>query len=56
MVGFALAIAGYFGVNPPGFVAQVVAFAFGLAAASFFPIIILGVLINARIGKVRSQE
>ena len=43
MVGFALAIAGYFGVNPPGFVAQVVAFAFGLAAASFFPIIILGV-------------
>lgn len=43
MVGFAIAIAGYFGVNPPGFVAQVVAFAFGLAAASFFPIIILGV-------------
>ena len=43
MVGFSIAIAGYFGVNPPGFVAQVVAFAFGLAAASFFPIIILGV-------------
>ncbi len=43
MVGFALALAGYFGVNPPGFVAQVVAFAFGLAAASFFPVIILGV-------------
>ena len=43
MVGFAIAIAGYFGVNPPGFVAQVVAFAFGLAAASFFPAIILGV-------------
>jgi cation/acetate symporter len=43
MVGFAIAIAGYFGVNPPGFVAQVVAFAFGLAAASFFPIIVLGV-------------
>ncbi|MEW6493729.1 MAG: sodium:solute symporter family protein [Cyanobacteriota bacterium] len=43
MVGFAVAIAGYFGINPPGFVAQVVAFAFGLAAASFFPIIILGV-------------
>ena len=43
MVGFALAVAGYFGVNPPGFVAQVVAFAFGLAAASFFPAIILGV-------------
>jgi cation/acetate symporter len=43
MVGFAIALAGYFGVNPPGFVAQVVAFAFGLAAASFFPIIILGI-------------
>ena len=42
-VGFAIAIAGYFGINPPGFVAQVVAFAFGLAAASFFPVIILGV-------------
>lgn len=43
MVGFAIAIAGYFGINPPGFVAEVVAFAFGLAAASFFPIIILGI-------------
>ncbi len=43
MVGFAVAIAGYFGINPPGFVAQVVAFAFGLAAASFFPAIILGI-------------
>ena len=42
-MGFAVAIAGYFGINPPGFVAQVVAFAFGLAAASFFPIIILGI-------------
>ncbi|MEA5472168.1 sodium:solute symporter family protein [Spirulina sp. 06S082] len=43
MVGFAVAIAGYFGVNPPGFVGQVVAFAFGLAAACFFPAIILGI-------------
>ena len=43
LVGFAIAIAGYFGVNPPGLVAQVVAFTFGLAAASFFPVIILGV-------------
>lgn len=43
MVGFAIAVAGYFGVNPPGFVAEVVAFAFGLAAASFFPVIILGI-------------
>ena len=43
MVGFAVVVAGYFGVNPPGFVAQVVAFAFGLAAASFFPAIFLGI-------------
>ncbi|HUF82425.1 MAG TPA: sodium:solute symporter family protein [Burkholderiales bacterium] len=41
--GIAVCIAGYFGINPPGFVAQVVAFAFGLAAASFFPAIILGI-------------
>ncbi|MBW3545273.1 MAG: cation acetate symporter [Bacteroidetes bacterium] len=39
----AVAIAGYFGINPPGFVAEVVAFAFGLAASSFFPAIILGI-------------
>lgn len=38
-----IAIAGYLGVNPPGFVAQVVAFAFGLAASSFFPAIIMGI-------------
>lgn len=43
MVGVAILIAGYFGINPPGFVAQVVAFAFGLAAASFFPVILLGI-------------
>jgi len=36
-------IAGYLGIDPPGFVAEVVAFAFGLAASSFFPVIILGV-------------
>jgi cation/acetate symporter len=42
-VGVAVAIAGYLGINPPGFVAQVVAFAFGLAASSFFPVIILGI-------------
>lgn len=41
--GVAVAIAGYFGINPPGFVAAVVALAFGLAAASFFPAIILGI-------------
>jgi|TARA_B110000967_G_scaffold176560_1_gene190076 cation/acetate symporter len=39
----AVCIAGYFGVNPPGFVAATVALAFGLAAASFFPAIILGI-------------
>jgi len=39
----AICIAGYFGINPPGFVAQVVAFAFGLAAASFFPVILMGI-------------
>ncbi len=39
----AIVIAGYFGINPPGFVAETVAFAFGLAAASFFPAILLGI-------------
>jgi cation/acetate symporter len=39
----AVLIAGYFGINPPGFVAAVVALAFGLAAASFFPAILLGI-------------
>ena len=39
----AIGIAGLFGIYPPGFVAQVVAFAFGLAAASFFPVILLGI-------------
>lgn len=41
--GLAVIVAGYLGINPPGFVAQVVAFAFGLAAASFFPVILLGI-------------
>lgn len=40
---FAVMVAGYFGVNPPDFVAAVVALAFGLAAASFFPAIVLGI-------------
>lgn len=39
----AVLIAGYFGIHPPGFVAAVVALAFGLAAASFFPAIIMGI-------------
>lgn len=39
----AVTVAGYFGINPPGFVASVVALAFGLAAASFFPAIVMGI-------------
>lgn len=39
----AIVIAGYFGINPPGFVAQVVALAFGLAASSLFPVILMGI-------------
>ena len=42
-VAVAVCIAGYFGINPPGFVAQVVAFAFGLAASTFFPVILMGI-------------
>jgi cation/acetate symporter len=41
--GFAILVAGYLGFDPPGWVAQVVAFAFGLAAASLFPVILLGI-------------
>ncbi|MCA9744002.1 MAG: cation acetate symporter [Deferribacteres bacterium] len=43
VIGLAVVIAGIFGIYPPGFVSQVVAFAFGLAAASFFPAIVLGI-------------
>jgi cation/acetate symporter len=39
----AIVIAGYLGINPPGFVAQVVALAFGLGAATFFPVLVLGI-------------
>lgn len=39
----AVVVAGYFGIHPPGFVASVVALSFGLAAASFFPAILLGI-------------
>ena len=45
-----MCIAGYLGIHPPGFVAQVVAFAFGLAASSFFPAIILGIF-NKKMNK-----
>lgn len=43
MIFFAVLLAGVLGIYPLGFVAEVVAFAFGLAAASFFPIIVLGI-------------
>ena len=42
-IAVAVCIAAWFGIHPPGFVAEVVAFAFGLAAASFFPILVLGI-------------
>jgi cation/acetate symporter len=50
-IGLAVVVAGLFGIFPPGFVSQVVAFAFGLAAASFFPVIALGIF-SRRVGTV----
>lgn len=41
--GLAIILAGHFGVNPPDYVAATVAFAFGLAASSFFPVIVMGI-------------
>ncbi len=46
----AIMIAGYLGLNPPGFAAQVVALAFGLAAASLFPVLMMGIF-SKRINK-----
>jgi cation/acetate symporter len=51
MIGLAVVIAGIFGIYPPGFVAEVVAFAFGLAAASFFPTMVLGIF-SKRVGTI----
>jgi cation/acetate symporter len=51
VIGCAVVIAGIFGIYPPGFVSEVVAFAFGLAAASFFPAIVLGIF-SKRVGTV----
>jgi len=48
--GGAVILAGHFGVNPPDYVAATVAFAFGLAASSFFPVIIMGIF-NKRMNK-----
>ncbi|WP_269542009.1 sodium:solute symporter family protein [Cerasicoccus fimbriatus] len=47
-IGLAVVVAGIFGIYPPGFVGEVVAFAFGLASASFFPVILLGIF-NRRV-------
>lgn len=49
-ITLAVIISGIAGFDPPGFVAEVVAFAFGLAAASFFPAIVLGIF-STRINK-----
>ena len=51
VIAVAVLIAGLFGIFPPGFVSQVVAFAFGLAASSFFPVLVLGVF-SRRVGAV----
>lgn len=51
VIAVAVVVAGLFGIYPPGFVSQVVAFAFGLAAASFFPTIVLGIF-SRRVGTV----
>jgi len=50
-IGVAVVIAGVVGIYPPGFVAEVVAFAFGLAASSFFPVLVLGIF-SVRVGTV----
>ena len=49
VIGLAVIVAGVLGIYPQGFVSQVVAFAFGLAASSFFPIIVLGIF-SKRVG------
>lgn len=51
VIGLAVVISGFLGIYPPGFVSQVVAFAFGLAASSFFPVIVLGIF-SKRVGTV----
>jgi cation/acetate symporter len=51
VIGLSVVVAGIFGIYPPAFVSQVVAFAFGLAASSFFPAIVLGIF-SRRVGTV----
>ena len=50
-IGLAVVVAGVVGIFPPGFVAETVAFAFGLAASSFFPVLVLGIF-SLRVGTV----
>lgn len=50
-IGLAVVVAGVIGIFPPGFVAETVAFAFGLAASSFFPTLVLGIF-SVRVGTV----
>jgi cation/acetate symporter len=51
VIGLSVVVAGILGIYPPGFVSQVVAFAFGLAASSFFPVLVLGIF-SKRVGTV----
>jgi cation/acetate symporter len=54
VIGLAVVVAGILGIYPPGFVSQVVAFAFGLAASSFFPVIVLGIF-SKRVGTLAAM-
>jgi cation/acetate symporter len=51
VIALAVVIAGLIGINPPGFVSEVVAFAFGLAASSLFPVLLMGIF-SKRVGTV----
>jgi cation/acetate symporter len=51
VIALAVVVAGIIGINPPGFVSEVVAFAFGLAASSLFPILLMGIF-SKRVGTV----
>ena len=51
----AVCVAGWFGIHPPGFVAEVVAFAFGLAASSFFPVLLMGIF-SLRMNRVGAMS
>ncbi len=51
VIAFAVVVAGLFGIYPPGFVSQVVAFAFGLACSSLFPVLVMGIF-SKRVGTI----